>query len=140
MKPVPFTWVFKSKQIDSEGKKFLEKARCCLRGDLQKPYIDFNPEALYAPVAHESIRVLIACSAGERRTFIEGSDIDNAYLYGKLDIPIIMERSTDSSQNLARLGHACQLIRSLYGTRQAGEIWGSHIDKTLKQWDLKYLI
>ena len=138
MKPVPFTWVFKSKQIDSEGKKFLEKARCCLRGDRQKPDIDFNPEALYAPVAtHESIRVQIACSAGERKTFIEGADIDNAYLYGKLDIPIIMDQPTDSSQQLAKPGYVCELIRSLYGTRQAGEIWGSHLDKTLKQWGFK---
>ena len=49
MKPVPFTFVFKSKQIDSEGYTLLEKARCCLRGDRQKIYIDYNPEALKVP-------------------------------------------------------------------------------------------
>ena len=43
----------------------------------------------YAPVAtHESIRVLIACSGGERKTLVEAADIDDVYLYGKLDITI----------------------------------------------------
>ena len=138
MKPVPFTWVFKYKETDSEGCKLLEKACCCLLWDRRKPYTDFNPEALDASVAiHESIRVLIACSARERKTFIEGADIDNAYLYGNLDIPIIVEQPTDSSQQLARPGYLCELIRSLYGTRQAGEIWCSYLDKTLQQWGFK---
>ena len=132
MKPDPFTWVFKSKQIDSEGCKFIEKTRCRLRGDRQKPYIDFNPESFNAPIAtHESIRVLISCSAGERKTFIAGADVRNAYLYGKLGIPIIMEQQADSNQQLLRPGYFCELIRSLYGTRQAGEIWVSHLDKAL---------
>ena len=48
-----------------------------------------------------------------------------------------MEQPTDSSQQLAKPGYVCELIRSLYGTRQAGEIWSSHLDKTLKQWGFK---
>ena len=91
MQIIPFTWPFKSQQIDSEGCKFLEKARSCLRGDRQKFYIYFSPKELYEPEAiDESIRVLIAFSAGERKTFIERADIDNDYFYGNLDIPIII--------------------------------------------------
>ena len=81
MNPVPFRSVFKSKQIDSEGCRFLEKARCYLRGDRHKPCIDFNTEALYALVAsHESIRVLIVSSPVERKICTEGADTDNTYL------------------------------------------------------------
>ena len=92
-------------------------------------------EALYAHIeTHESIRVLIVCSAGERKTFIDGADIDNAYLHGNLDISIIMEQPTDSSQHLARPGYVCEFIRTLYGTRQECKICCSHPGKTLKQW------
>ena len=132
MKPVPFTWVFKLKQLDAEGKKFLEKARCCLRGDRQQEYVDFDPNALYAPVAsHESIRMLLACAAAEPETTIEGADIDNAYLYGSLDVPIIMQQPTNSSQKPAMEGYVCELVKSLYGTRQAGEIWDRVLTRPL---------
>jgi len=43
MRPVPFTWVFTIKTIDEDRKIFLYKARFCLRGDQQKPYVDYNP-------------------------------------------------------------------------------------------------
>ncbi len=41
MQPVLFTWVFKLKLCDAEGKKFIEKARCCVRGDRQLTYVDY---------------------------------------------------------------------------------------------------
>ena len=65
--------------------------------------------------------------------FIEGAGMGNGYLYVKLEVQIIMDQSTDSSQQLARPGYVCELIGSLYGRRQAGEIWGSHLDKALEQ-------
>ncbi len=33
MKPVPYTWVFKQKPLDTEGKKFIEKSSCYQLGD-----------------------------------------------------------------------------------------------------------
>ena len=61
----------------------------------------FNHVALYAPVAtHESRRELIAYSAIERKKLIEGADIEDAYLYRKLNVPIITEQQTNSSQQL----------------------------------------
>ena len=62
MRPVPYTWVFKSKPLDATGKNFMEKARCCLRGDQQLEYVDYDPSNIYAPVAsHDAIRMLISC-------------------------------------------------------------------------------
>jgi len=137
MKPVPYTWVFKKKPLDAIGKLFMEKARCCLRGDRQLAHFDYDPSKTYAPVAsHDAIRMLIAIAAGDN-LIIEGADVSNAYLYGDMDIPIIMEQPTNSTQKPAMPGHVCKLIKSIYGTKQAGEIWGSLLDKTLKAWGFK---
>jgi len=137
MKPVPFTWVFKLKQIDGDGKRFLHKARCCLRGDKQTPFVDFNPDNTYAPVAaHETIRLLISYAASHN-LILEGADISNAYLYGKMDIPILMEQPTNSTQVQERPGHLAILQMSLYGAKQAGELWGSLLNSTLMEWQFK---
>ncbi len=64
MKPVPFTWVFKMKPLDAEGRKFMEKARCCSHGGRQQAYVDYDPNNIYAPVAsHDSIRILLSIAA-----------------------------------------------------------------------------
>ena len=98
MRPVPFIWVWRKKPLDDVGILFLYKARCCLRGDCQHEFFEYDPDFIYAPVAaHESIRTIVAFAAAHGLT-LEGADISNAYLYGNLDIPIIMEQPTDSSQ------------------------------------------
>ncbi len=66
--------------------------------------------------------MLLAIEASEE-SYLEGADTSNAFLYGNLDVPIIMEQPTDSSQLTAMPGYACKLIKSLYGAKQAGEIW-----------------
>lgn len=120
--PVPFKWIFRKIKIDHEGKEFLYKSRCVLRGDKQSEYIKFDSDQLYAPVAaHESLRMLLALGCDEE-VILEGVDVDNAYLYCKLDIPITMEQPTDSSQILARPGMVSVIFMSLYGTRKAGLI------------------
>ena len=79
-KPLPFTWVFRLKPMDTDGKSFLHKARCCVPGDLQFPGLDFDPNSVYAPVAsHESIRMLLSIAA-ENGLIVEGGDVCNAYL------------------------------------------------------------
>jgi len=100
----------------------MEKARCCLRGDRQLAYVDYDPTNIYAPVAsHDSIRMLIALAAGED-AYLEGADVSNAYLYGDLKVPIIMAQPTNSSQTPDKPGYACKLLKSIYGAKQAGQI------------------
>lgn len=137
MKPVPFKWSFRAKQIDDEGKEFIYKARCNLRGDLQEAYHDFDPEGIYAPVAaHESIRMLMAIAA-QLGLILEGGDVSNAYLYGSMDSPITMEQPTDSTGKQARPGYVCLLRKSIYGARQAGKIWGTVLHEALLSWGFK---
>lgn len=49
MQPVPFTWDFGIKENSDTDVPVLFKARCCLRGDRQVAYRDFDPETLYSP-------------------------------------------------------------------------------------------
>jgi len=134
MNPLPYTWVFRIKPLDTFGRECLHKARCCVRGDLQDPAVDFDPSSLYAPVAsHESIRLLFAIAARDN-LIVEGGDVANAYLYGKIDFPVLMEQPTNSSCKEAMPGHVCELLQSMYGLRQAGKIWGSLLCQTLLGW------
>lgn len=85
----------KHKNLPTEQQQFLRKARCFLRCDKQETYIYFDPYSLYAPAAHqETIRVLLE-KVGAQVLIIEGGDVSNAYIYGDLDEPIVMEQSTD---------------------------------------------
>lgn len=78
VEPFPFTWVFRLKLLDEKGLQLFHKARCCIRGDLQDPRLDFDPEGLYAPVAsHESICKILALSANEN-LIVELGDVSNA--------------------------------------------------------------
>ena len=122
---------------DATGTNFLHKARCCIRGDKQTPHVDLEPATTYAPIAsNEAIRSLLSFAAGEGH-LIEGADISNAYLYGNLDVPIIMQQPTDSKGTELAPGQVRLLVRSLYGLRQAGEIWGSLLYTTVLQCGFK---
>lgn len=61
-------------------------------------------------------------------SFLKGENITNAYLYGELDGPIIMEQPKDSLQITAKSVRFCKLHNSLYRTTQVGKIWGSPLD------------
>lgn len=114
MRPVPFSWVFFLKPLDAKGKRFSHKARCCVREDLQNPCFEYNRDGLYAPAAsHESIRLMFALSAASGLV-VQGGDVSNAYLYGNIDVPIIIEQPTDSSGSQKPPGHVCPLTKSTY--------------------------
>ncbi len=122
MQSVSVTWVFKLKPFDAEGKKFIEKARCCVWVDRQLAYFGYVPSNIYAPVAsHNSIRILFELVASEE-SYLELADVRNAYFYGDLDVLIIMEQPTNSNPELVMPGHSCKLLKSIYGAKEAGKI------------------
>ncbi len=81
--------------------------------------------------------MLIAIAASEAIN-LEGADLSNAYLYGDLDIPIIIGQPTDSCQEPAKPGHACKFTMSIFGTKQAEEICISLLHKPLVDWGLSF--
>lgn len=65
MRPVPSTWVFKLKPLDNIG-NLLHKARCCVRGDQQKQFKNYDPDDTYAPVStYETLRIFLVYAAGQ---------------------------------------------------------------------------
>lgn len=129
IKPVPLKWNFRTKQLDKHRNAFLYKARLVLRWDKKGEYVDCDPDEIYAPVAtYKRISIMVLISASEY-LILEGADVDNSYLYGKLGIPIIREQPKHSSGNVAQPGMVCELCISLYGTKKAGRIWRSVIHK-----------
>ncbi len=56
--------------------------------------------------------MLLAIAAAQN-LMLEGADISNAYLYGDLGIPILMEQPTDSTKRHTMPGHVCKLNKSL---------------------------
>lgn len=71
----------------------LPKVRFLVREDLQRPYLEFDPDNLYSIVAClETIRIAIAKAAAQG-LILETMDISNAYLYGDLEEHLIMEQS-----------------------------------------------
>ncbi len=106
---IDFLWTFRKKMLDALGTLYICKARCCARGDLQEENIDFNPDALYAPVAsHETIPIILSFAASSD-FILEVGDVANAYLYGKIDVPVYIRQPTNSSGREARPGMVCKL-------------------------------
>ncbi len=96
-------------------------------------YGDYDPMNVYALVASQDSNHMFTSLSAAAGSFLEGADVSNAYLYIDLNIRIIMEQPTDSSQVQAKPGHVCKLHKFLNATKQAGEIWVSWLNKKLKE-------
>jgi hypothetical protein len=125
---IPSTWRFKLKRnIDGT---LTYKARCCARGDMTKPGLDYDPDDLFTPVAsHNAVRMLIASST-ELDWELVHLDFSNAYLHGELLSPVYMRQPTRPHEHRMP-GFVCKLIKSIYGLRQAGIIWHRVLEDAL---------
>lgn len=53
---------------------------------------------------------------------VEGEDVSNAYLHGKIDMLVITEQLENSSRKEETLGYVCKLEMYMYGLKKAGKI------------------
>lgn len=126
MRPLPCLWIFIAKLL---GAYVLPKARCVALGDLRRPYLDFDPDGLHITVARqENIRLLLA-NASAQCFLLETHYIRNAYLFGDLDEPSIMEQPRNSTRTGYVPGKVLSLQKSIHGSKQAGHVWGSFFHK-----------
>lgn len=101
---------------------------------MQDPYYYFTSKNVYSPVAtHETLPLFFSLVAANNLIF-EGADVNNAYPYSRLDVPIFMKQPTDFSQRLMNPDSVWMFFMSLYGARQAGMLWESVIDTNLRAW------
>jgi hypothetical protein len=138
----------------ADGTLDRRKARVVAKGFTQRPGIDFHDT--FAPVARlSSLRLLVALAA-EYNLKISQLDVTSAYLNGKIDTEVFMEKPALLKEMLQRIideeddhtlvkkarvmlrdlqgeNKICRLRKVLYGLRQAGRQWNYEIDKTMKR-------
>jgi hypothetical protein len=139
----------------ADGTLDRRKARVVAKGFTQRPGIDFHDT--FAPVARlSSLRLLVALAA-RYDLKISQLDVTSAYLNGKIDTEVFMEKPALLQEMLQRIineeeddhtlvkkarvmlrdlqgeNKICRLCKALYGLRQAGRQWNYEIDKTMKR-------
>jgi hypothetical protein len=127
IRPIGTKLVFKTKVKDNRIDKY--KVRLVAKGFTQRMWDDYNET--FAPVArNNSLRIFLKVSVnrGHRRRAI---DFTAAYLYGQLNEELFIE-APDGWE--CAPGNVLQLLRALYGTKQAGRSWY----QLLKDYLLKY--
>ncbi|CAI7916154.1 unnamed protein product [Closterium sp. NIES-53] len=120
-------WVFRVKtKADGTIDKF--KARWVVRGFDQEHGRDFTET--FAPVSRQtSLRILLAIAAMKKKK-LRQIDVANAFLYAPVDAEIFVELPHGSN---GEPNHVCQLLKSLYGIKQAPRLWQQYLHVQLTQ-------
>ena len=114
--PISARWVYAIK-MDQNNKPTRYKARLVARGFEQQPGIDFDET--FAPVTKfKSIKLLLTIAANQDLE-IKQLDFDTAFLNAKLEHKIYL----DLPEGTGYHDQIVQLVKSLYGLRQAGHDW-----------------
>ncbi|CAI7760718.1 unnamed protein product [Closterium sp. NIES-54] len=126
-------WVFRVKtKADGTIDKF--KARWVVRGFDQEHGCDFTET--FAPVSrHTSLRILLAISAMKNKK-LRQIDVANAFLYAPVDAEIFVELPHGSHREPNQV---CQLLKSLYGIKQAPRLWQQYLHTRLIRIGFKQL-
>jgi transposase InsO family protein len=123
-KAIGSKWVFKTKRND-EGNPVKRKARCVAQGFSQKYGIDYLD--VYAPVARNvSLRMMLS-TAGRKKLIVKQYDVKSAFLNGDLQEEIFMKPPPGTNYN----GKVCKLVKSLYGLKQAANVWNAKLHESL---------
>lgn len=115
-------------KLNSDGSLERHKARLVIRGNHQKPGIDFN-ETFSPVIKMSTIRSIIALAASRKWDLFQ-LDINNAFLHGDFHEEVFM-KVPDGIPNLEN--KVCKLQKSLYGLRQASRQWFSKLSTLLLQ-------
>jgi hypothetical protein len=128
-------WVFKKKH-DENGKVIRFKARLVVQGFAQKPGTDYSEDGTFAPVMRfETLRTLLAFAAVHNLK-LRQFDIKGAYLHGYVNETIYMIQPPGYEDGTGRV---CLLVRSLYGLKQAGNVWNHELNSALAEFHFTQL-
>ncbi|KAF4622418.1 hypothetical protein D9613_009127 [Agrocybe pediades] len=127
-KVVGCRWVF-TKKRDEYGRVVKFKARLVVQGFSQKPGVDYSEDGTFAPVMRfETLRTMLAFAAVDDLK-LRQFDVKGAYLHGHLEEEIFMTQPPGYDDGS---GDVCILLRSLYGLKQAGNVWNRELVRVLK--------
>ena len=126
--PIGCRWVY-AKKTNEKGEIVKYKARLVAQGFSQKPGIDFSNNGTFAPVMRfETLRTTLALATvngWDLRQF----DVKGAYLNGYIEEEIYMRQPPGFEDKSERV---CRIRRSLYGLKQAGNVWNKELDTALQ--------
>ena len=124
---IPTMWTYKLKK-NPDGSIARYKARLVARGDKQKKGIDYDE--VFAPTTRlNSMRTLLTIAAAEDLE-VHCLDIKNAFLNGIADRDIYLYQPPGFIDP-DHPDYVCKLIKSIYGTHQAGRTWYNTLDTFL---------
>jgi len=127
-KAIKTRFVFDIKH-DAEGKLTRYKARLVAQRFNQVPGRDFYETWALVPNA-ATTRALFAVAAAMGLE-IHHVDVKTAFLNAKMDKEVYIKLPVGVEQE--GLEDMCRLNLALYGTKQAGRLWGIKLDKQLKE-------
>lgn len=117
-------WVFKTK-TDVNGIVIRRKARLVAQGFSQKYGVDYDE--VFAPVVRSTTLRLLLSVAGAKNYHVKQYDIKSAFLNGKLDDEIYLKPPPGQDTH----GKVYHLKKSLYGLKQAANIWNKTLHESL---------
>ena len=130
-------WVIKYKKTLT-GMLDRVRARWVLRGDKQRPYKDFDPHKLYAPVACKTTNLTILAIATQHGLLLFTIDISKAFTISQVDVKELHMRvpdffDVDVHPDYAPWGAdtTWELLTSLYGLKQASARYYDAITKVI---------
>jgi hypothetical protein len=138
MSPLKLKHVFKKKK-DENGKPIRYKDRCIVQGFKQIKGIDYLKTKSNV-IRKETFRFLCTLAVNKQATIYQ-ADVKNAYPLSKLEEKIYVEKPAGvefldgAYKELMTLkdDEILQLLRSLYGLKQAGRNWERLLRKLLKK-------
>nr|BAG74297.1 polyprotein [Neopyropia yezoensis] len=114
-------------KADQRGVLQRRKCRLVGRGDRQKPGNDYLQSWAAMPAA-ATTRAFFATAAARGWT-VHHIDVKTAYLYAPMDVEVYIV----IPEGFEGAGKDALLQQAMYGTKQAGNLWGKHLDGKLTQ-------
>ena len=109
------------------------KVRLCVMGNQQEKGVHYQLGKLYAPVMKAAEVLLFNAIAARYGLNLFKSDTKQAFLNGDIGEEEIFVRAPDWCPEHVPHGCALQLMKSMYGTRQAARQWHVRISTWMEE-------
>ena len=123
-------------KYEQDGKTIKKlRARFVAKGFTQKEGVDFYET--FSPTAKlKTLKILLTILASDDRMIAEQWDVSAAYLHADLDCSIYMEQPEGFEVD-GKEDNVIKLDKALFGLKQSGRLWNTHLTKVLKDMNFK---